>query len=375
MQRATIEISRLKAAKRAVEAQRLPAVNGLIFTGKQLNGQNKGNLALLPGVFQPITQQYRLSLQLSEANLDLQMAQQKLRLAKQSAVAEAKKTYMAMVAITSEIAAREQNLAFLNELENYTAAEVNKGAALKVDLMVVQARKAKAEYELDKDRDILETTGQTLNRLLDRPVKTAIVVRQEQSGNQDIDSAEALKLALANRPEIALLRLGIARSSKERRVENSRYIPDISFGATAIYSRNLDISLPRNFLSVGFLGLWEPWDWGRRYQVGMMAEQTGRERKVELSDLQDRISVEVDNDRREVGVARKGLTAAHLLAKSQEELLRITTRRYKVGAAVIKDLSDAQASYMEAVSESARAESALASSEIELDRAMGVDFD
>jgi len=377
VQRATLEVRKLESSLRAVQASRLPSMLCVTFVGQQVNSPYKGNLAVLPGVFQPVTQQYRLSMQERAARLQLKIAKQQLRLAKQFVVAEVKTTYLRMVALKSAIVSRQQNLDFLVTLEDYVAAEVRRGAALKVDLMVVQAKRARAEYELERDKDELITVGQTLNRLLDRPIKTCVeVVTDEQVAAQaEMDGEVVIAQATEGRPEIAQARMNADRFHLEQKISLSKYIPDISFGATGIFSKNLDITLPRTFLSVGFLGVWEPWDWGRRIELGKVAERQRRQTLIELDDLTDKVSVEADNARRALGVVAKEVRAAALAETSTKEQLRIANSRYRAGSAVLKDVTEAQSAYTEAISDFVKARSDYATAQVDFDKAVGKDFD
>jgi outer membrane protein len=374
--RAILEVTKTEAGLRAVETTRYPSILGIAFIGQQVTQDTPQNLAVLPGIFQPVTQQYRLGMQVQQARLLVQIAKQQLRLAKQNAVAEVKKTYLRMVALKSAIKSREQNLAYLRTLVGYVDAEVRRGQALKVDLMVVQAKEATAEYELDRDSDELITAAQTLNQLLSRPLRAAIEVSDERGvlepvGNND----NAATQAVARRPEIARVRFAAQRSLLESKVTLARYIPDISFGATGIFSRKLDITLPRSFVSIGFLGVWEPWDWGRRIDQAKVARREHSQSLIELSDISDKVSVEADNAQRVQKVVEKELRAAQLTMVSAEEQLRVADKRYRAGATLLKDVTEAQAAYSEAISQNVKAKADYATSQVEVDRAIGRDFD
>ncbi len=376
VQRANLEVKRSEAALKAVISTRYPQILAFAFEGGQLNRPNVDNLAVLPGVFQPLTQQYRIGMQVHQASLAVQVARQELRLVKQTTVAEVKKDYLAMVALQSAIRSREQDLTFLQNLASYVEAEVKRGSVLKADLLMVQARVAKAEYELDRDKDQFITIGQTLNRLLDRPPKTAVPVKEESfTMEPDIQSEAAITQALTRRPELTEVKLNVQRFDLGQKIERSRYIPDISFGATGIFSHGFDVTFPRNFIALGFLGIWEPWDWGRRLELGKVAEKQKLQSQIQLSDLSDKVSIDVDNARRAIKVVEKEVTAGALGEVSANENMRIVSRRYKVGAAVLKDVMEAQAAYSEAIAENVKAKTDYVDAQVEFDRAIGKDFD
>lgn len=376
VQRARIEVSRTEAALQAIKASRLPAVLVFTFTGQQIDSRYGQNIGVLPGMFGPVTQQYRLSMQVHQANLDVQTAKQGLRLAKQVAVSDVKKAYLRMVALQSAIVSRKDNLDSLLTLEKYVEADVNRGAALRVDLMMVQAKRARAEFELDRDKDDYITAGQTLNRLLDRPINTVFQVSDDPFPTpREMTRESAVSTALANRPELFQLKFAEYRAHLEQKVQLSHYIPDISFGGTGTYSHDLSPTFPAHLTTIGFLGIWEPWDWGRRVDLSKVAERQRRQNLVALDDLSDKVAVEVDNARRALQVVEKEVVATTLERVSTQENLRITQKRYKVGAAVIKDVTEAQAAYSAAISDDVRAKSDYVNAQVDFDRALGTDFD
>jgi outer membrane protein TolC len=376
VQRARIEVTRTEAILRSIKASRLPSILVVGFAGQQVDRPFGQNLALLPAAVGPVTQQYRLSMQVHQANLDVESAKQGLRLAKQAAVSDVKKAYLRMVALQSAIVSRQDNLSSLLALERYVQADVNRGATLKVDLLMVQAKRARAEYELDRDKDEYITAAQTLNRLLDRPINTVFQVSDDPFPvPREMTRESAVSTALANRPELFQLKFTTYRAHLEQKVQLSHYIPDISFVGTGLFSHDVTPPLVPQFFTFGFFGIWEPWDWGRRVDLSKAAERQRRQSLIALDDMSDRVSVEVDNARRALNVVEKEVVASALERASTQENLRITQKRYTVGAAVIKDVTDAQADYSAAISDDVQAKSDYVDAQVDFDKALGTDFD
>jgi outer membrane protein len=372
---ASLEVNRSTATLKSIITLRYPKILGFAFVGQQVTSNYPQNLAVLPGVFQPVTQQYRLGLEVREATLGVRVSEQRLRLAKQRTVAEVKTLYLSMLALQSSVASLQTNFEFLKELERYVRAEVHRGAALPVDSMVVQARVARADFEVDKARDDLNTMGQNLNRMLGRPPRAEVILVDESiaplnEANEDDQISEAMN----KRPELSELRLNIHRSNLAGKVQLAGYIPDISFGATGIFSRNLDISLPRSFTAVGFLAVWEPWDWGRRIQLSKELNSRMRQEKIKLKDTADAVSIAVDKARRDVRLAAKEARAGAMAEESTQEQLRVVHRRFIAGAALLKDVLEAQTAYTRAVADNVKAKTDIAAARVELDESLGRDF-
>jgi outer membrane protein TolC len=372
---AELEVRKTTANLKAVITQRYPKLLALAFVGQQLNSNYPQDLAVLPAVFQPLTQQYRLGMEVEEAGLSVRIAQQRLRLAKQRTVADVKNLYLSMLALQSSIASLETNFDFLNELARYVQAEVKRGAALNVDALVVQARVARADFEVDKAKDDINTTGQTLNRLLGRPARAEFVLVDEPVAPvPETKEDDQLAEAFTHRPELSELKFNIHRTNLEGKVQLSRYIPDISFGAAGIFSRDFYPTLPRNYAAVGFLATWEPWDWGRRIQLSKESNSKMRQEKVKLRDMTDIVSIDVDKARRDLKLADKEAIAGALAEESTKEQLRVVHRRFMVGAALLKDVLEAQSAYTKAIAENVKAKTDMAAARVELDEALGRDF-
>ncbi len=372
---ASLEVHKATAKLKSIVAQRFPKILAITYIGQQISTGFGQNLAVIPGVFQPVTQQYRLGLQVQEANLAVRVSQQQLRLAQQRTVAEVKRYYLSMLALQSLIASLEKNLNFLKELERYEKAEVQKGAVLAVDLLLVQARVARIEFEVARARDDLITMGETLNRLLGRQPRAEILLVDEPATSlPEINEEQEIAEALSNRPELNEIKLNIHRSNLEERVELSRYIPDISFGAAGIYSRYFYPTLPRTLTTIGFLATWEPWDWGRRIQLRNESHSQMQQDEIKFRDMTNSVSIAVDKAIRDVRLAEKEARAGALAETSTQEQLRIIDRRFTVGAALLKDVLEAQTAYTQAIADNVKAKTDVIAARVELYEALGKDF-
>jgi outer membrane protein TolC len=372
---AELEVNKTTAHLKSIIAQRYPKLLALTFIGQQVTSNYVRNLAVLPGVFQPITQQYRLGMEVRDAALAVRVSQQRLRLSKQQTVAEVKKLYFSMLALQSAVASLQTNFDFLKELSRYVQAQVKRGSTLSVDSLVVQARVAKADFELAKAKDDLETMGQNLNRLIGRGAKEPVNLVDEpmlqvSENQEDVQVAQAM----ASRPELNAIKLDIHRFNLQEKISLSGYIPDISFGSTAIVSKNFDITFPRNFVSMGFLATWEPWDWGRRIQIGKESLSQMQQQRIKLRDFSEAVTIDVDKSRRDVKLADKEAYAGALAEESSKEQLRVVHRRFLAGAALLKDVMEAQNLYTTAITENVKAKTDVAVARVELDLALGKDF-
>jgi len=376
---AQLEVEKTEANLKSVISTRFPKLLAIGFAGQQAapmaDGKYHQNLAVLPGVLQPVTQQYRLGMQVEEATISKRIALQKLRRTKQESVASVKRLYLNMLALRSAVAGFEQNFKFLGELVRYVKSEVDKGSALPIDLLLVQARLAHADFEVDRAKDDLITLGQTLNRLLGRPPMAPIVLTEEPMAPfTDVSENATIDDALANRPELTELKLTVNQQRLESKIELSRYIPDISVGYLGSYASHMNPPLPNRLTTIGFLGVWEPWDWGRRIQLSKESEKAMRQSKIKLLDVTDSVAISADKARRAIKVAVKEVKAGALAESSTQEQMRVSNRRFKAGAALLKDVLEAQSAYSKAIAENVQAKSDFTTVRVDLDEALGRDF-
>ena len=244
-----------------------------------------------------------------------------------------------------------------------------------VDALVVEARVARADFEVEKAKVDLNTMGQTLNRLLGRPIRTeCVLVDEPASAVAESDEDNQISQALKQRPELNELKFNIHREKLEGKIQLSCYIPDISFGAAGVFSRNFNFTFPQTYTAVGFLGVWEPWDWGRRIQLSKEANSRMRQERIQLGDMSDSVSIAVDKAFCDVRLADKEAKAGALAEESTKEQLRVVDRRYTAGSALLKDVIAAASDYTQAIAENVKAKTDMVAARVELDEALGRDF-
>ena len=105
--------------------------------------------ALVTGqLTQPLSQLYRINLNIKQAELSKEISREELRLKRQSLVNEVKRAYYAALQTQSAFESAEQATKLYREIDRVTEQYVIQQTALKTDHMEVQTKLAKAEYEL-----------------------------------------------------------------------------------------------------------------------------------------------------------------------------------------------------------------------------------
>ncbi|HXQ72252.1 MAG TPA: TolC family protein, partial [Pyrinomonadaceae bacterium] len=117
---------------------------GPFFT---LNDRRKPTAVFAASVIEPLTQQYRIGLNIKLEKVSRELAQAKLRQQQNETIDKVKKSYYAILQTTSALSSVAEALKSYHELDKVTGDYVMQQAALKADHLAVQTRLAKVEYE------------------------------------------------------------------------------------------------------------------------------------------------------------------------------------------------------------------------------------
>ena len=344
---------------------------GPFFT---LNDRRKPTAIFATSVIEPLTQQYRIGLNIKLQKVSHELAQAKLHQQQNETVDRVKKTYYAILQTSSGLSSVEEALKSYRELNKVTGDYVVQQVALKADLLTVQTRLAKVEYEQLELSNQLATQKEQLNSLLGRAVDTSFeVVGVPEFTSFETDLAAARKIALERRPELEQARLSIQQATLDRRIKKSEYIPDVSAGFVYLTPRNYSSVIPKNFANVGVVVSWEFFDWGRKKHQLAEKDKAVEQAKNELKETEDQVLIDVGDKLRKLQQSGQALRVARVAESSAKENLRVTTGRYKYQAVMFSDVLQSQASLAEATHDYQSALLAFWTAKAEFEKALGED--
>ena len=287
---------------------------------------------------QPLSQQYKIGLNIKQAKLAKLVDEQQLRAQKQSVTSQVKQAYYAILRTQSSLASSEENLKFDRELDRTTEQYVAEKTALKSDSMDVKAKIAQEEYNNLTLRDSLTSQKEQLNDFLGRDIRTDFSVAEVPEATiieASLDAAQAQ--ALSARPELAEARLTVQQAELNRRIAKTEYIPDVSLALNNLSLTNVNL-LPSNVVAVGVLVSWDPLDWGRRRHELAAASKTIEQSKNSANETEAQILVEVGAKFRKLGETRALLHATALQRDAEREKLRVVMNQFEQKAALLKDV-------------------------------------
>src|SRR5262249_54021179 len=114
-------------------------------------------------ILQPLSQQYRIGLNIEQAKLSRDTERERLRLVKQSAIDRVRQTYYGILQKQSALESVEEVIKSYRELDHVTSDKVTQQVSLKSASLDVKTRLAKAEYEGLNISNDLATQKEQLN--------------------------------------------------------------------------------------------------------------------------------------------------------------------------------------------------------------------
>jgi len=380
----------------AARTLRLPSMNLYAIAGVQLI-KNDINIAnpvpnIFPGVepffsisvprrftasfaglvVEPLSQQYRIGLNIQQARLTQDVEAESLRLAQQDTVDKVKRDYYGILQSQSALESIQEAIKFYRELDRVTGDYVARQVSLRTDSLEVKTRLAKAEYEALNLSNQLATQKEQLNNLLGRDIRTEYRVSAVASaGDFGLDLAMARSRALGRRPEVREARLKLRQAEIDRRIKKSEYIPDLSLGFAYTTFRNFDNIIPKNFASLGFVVKWEVFDWGRKRHELAEKDKTIEQAQNWVHEIESLTLIDVGDKFRKLQETRQGLIVAGLSQEAAREGLRVNTNKYRLTEALLSDVLQSQASLAEANHQYQQAILAYWTARAEFEKAIG----
>src|SRR5208282_1239800 len=292
---------------------------------------------------EPLLQQYKIGLGIRATELGRDIAREDVRAERQKIAAEVRDAYFNLVAIQSSVDAAREEVRTLEEARRITARYEAEKTVLRADALDVDARLAKARYELSVSEDGQATQREALNQFLGRDVSTPFRVDpMPEESTSDLALESARHEARTNRPEYREAQLKEKQAGYDLRFAKAEYIPDLSLHFVYQGITNVQV-LPANVTTAGFLLTWEPFDWGRKRNNIREKANDVQQARNGVGETESQIYVEVGAKYRKWREAYLLLEASRTAHEAAVEQLRETSDKYKEQAALLKDILQAQA--------------------------------
>ena len=329
------------------------------------------NALLTARVTQPLTQLPRINLgvRLQQANREL--AEAKLESQRRAVANQVKRSYYAVLQTESALRAIEESLKLRRELDRVVGEYVVQKVALTSDSLDVKTSLANDEYEATKLRNVMAAQKEQLNLLLGRDVNTEFSASPvPENALYEFDLNAARERAIAQRGEIREALLKRKQAEYTRRIKKSEALPDVSLTVGYFSSVGFAV-LPVNVAAIGVSVKWEPFDWGRKKRELAEAGRSIEQADNALREAEAQVLLDVNARYRKLEEARALLRVTEAAQAAAQEKLRVATNKFKLEAALFKDVLQTQAGIAEANHQHQQALLAFLTARADFERAIG----
>lgn len=346
----------------------IPSENTALTTPRQPTAVIMGQ------VTQPLSQQYRIGLNLAQLKLGREIAEEQVRSQKNSTINQVKQAYYGVLQTLSGLHSAEEATELYRELDRITNEYVIQQVALKSESLEVKTRLAKSEYDTMALHDLLLTQKEQLNHLLGRDIRTDFRVSPVPEATlYEADLIAAHARALEQRPEVREARLRKKQAEYDVRLKKAEYIPEVSLTFHYLSMINFDQFVPKHIAGAGILLSWEVFDWGRKKRELAEKTKTVGQADTGLMEAESAVLLDVDSKFRKLRETRQLLRVGQLAQETALETVRVTTNRYNQQASLLKNVLQAQTSLAEANYQYQQALLAFWTAKAELEKALGED--
>ncbi|MDR3638504.1 MAG: TolC family protein [Isosphaeraceae bacterium] len=219
---------------------------------------------------------------------------------------------------------------------------LRRGVITREEYLRADARLAAVRQERTDARSEEEVAVAALNRAMGIDVNAPTrVVDRRQAPQLDLELDGALKLAVANRPEIPVVVRGIAVAEQDVKIAQADFLPSVSIQAG--YSNVTGTGVQNANVGAGGIFVTQELYGGGRRRGQLRAASAGvRSATAQAQQVCDGIAYEVNVAFRGVEDARERIGTARASLVQASENLRLVTNRFGTGDATPSELIDAR---------------------------------
>ena len=311
------------------------------------------------------------------AELKANMADDNYDMLQQNVLYEIDATYWLVVSLRQKQKLAESFLDLVTKLHDDVYKMINEGVAVRADGLNVDVRMNEAEMTKMRVDDNLTLAKMLLCQLCGLPMDSEFTLADEgkelssATGQMPTDGTLAV-----DRPELRLLQTTIDISEQAQRVVTATHFrPQVALtGGYLISNPNTFNGFERKFSgvwNVGVLVRMPLWDWhDGRYKLAASRAATTIA-KLERSDLEEKINLQVEQERFKVREAYRRLELSTKHVASAEENLRCASLGFREGVMNLSEVMAAQTAWESAHTQKIDSEIEVQLSLIGLRKALG----
>lgn len=287
-------------------------------------------------------------------------------------------TYWTVVSLRHKQELANNYLALIQKLSGDVHKMISQGVATKADGLKVDVRVNEAEMTVTQANNGLTLAKMLLCQLCGLPLDSDITLTDEDKDNLELaftDTPADTQDAIGNRPELKILENVMDISKQSTRIARAAYLPQVALtGGYLITNPNVYDGFRRRFAGVWNVGVIvriPVWSWNDGVYKVRASKIATNIASMELADAQEKVELQVSQNKFKVKEARKRLTMAKKNVENADENLRCATLGFKEGVLQTTDVMEAQTAWLQAQTQKIDAEIDVAMSQIGLRKALG----
>lgn len=321
---------------------------------------------------QPIFMGFKIVEANKIARYTSELLHEKVKMEEADVLASVDEAYWRVISVQEKVTLAKTYKSLLAHLGQDLENLYDEGMTTRNEVLKVQVKKNEVELSLVKAENGLELSKMLLGQIIgvdanQIELDTGIISEEQLSSRL---------LALTNndtieRAEIVMLRNKLAITESARKMVKSQFLPNIFLTAGYNWTQpNLYKGSQNNFGGDWMIGVGVQipvLTWGDRLHQVHMADQQVAKAKLELQDSQEKINLQIQQNRFKHAEALKRMELTKLSKEQAEENLRITKNSLLEGMNSIRDILEAQVMWEKASSADidARVEAAVTLSQLE----------
>lgn len=287
--------------------------------------------------------------------------------------------YWQVISLINKKKLAESYLKLVQQLDGDVDKMIAEGVATKADGLSVKVKVNEAEMKLTQVEDGLSLSKMVLCQLCGIPLDEEIQLADENVENllvaDEIQVADNVATALANREELRSLNLATKIYAQKVNVTRADFLPTVALTANYMVTNP---SLVNGFENK-FRGMWAVgalvkipiWNWGEGMYKVKAAKAEANIARYQLSDVKEKVELQVNQATFKVNEAGKKLAMATKNMEKAEENLRYAKLGFSEGVIPTSNVLEAQTAWLSAQSDKIDAQIDVKLTQVYLRKSMG----
>lgn len=287
--------------------------------------------------------------------------------------------YWQVISLINKKKLAESYLKLVQQLDGDVDKMITEGVATKADGLSVKVKVNEAEMKLTQVEDGLSLSKMVLCQLCGIPLDEEIRLADENVENllvaDEIQVADNVAIALANREELRSLNLATKIYAQKVNVTRADFLPTVALTANYMVTNP---SLVNGFENK-FRGMWAVgalvkipiWNWGEGMYKVKAAKAEANIARYQLSDVKEKVELQVNQATFKVNEAGKKLAMATKNMEKAEENLRYAKLGFSEGVIPTSNVLEAQTAWLSAQSDKIDAQIDVKLTQVYLRKSMG----